>query len=420
MPWALLIVGAMFATLTLHSLRPLRWPGSVVLGAWFATWLTIELPVHIIIAELVAGVALATTGGLDAWPGAVGLGLIGISALGQVRHIALARTTERTVETALAAGLGDDYRDHVVQSLRSRFASAPKARSIATVWPFKRPDVERIRNIAYHTEGRHKLELDIYRHESAPANAPVLVYVHGGGWVIGNKGQQGLVTVNHLASRGWVCASINYRLSPRATFPDHLVDVKRAIRWVKANIANYGGDPSFVMIAGGSAGAHLSALATLTPNDVEYQREFPDADTSIQGCVGFYGVYDWTDRFGHWPHGGFRLLLERIIMKRRFRDAHPDFDKASPMSRVHADAPPFFLLHGDRDNLAPVGEARQFSDALRNQSRSPVAYAELRGAQHAFELFPSVRSVHAIHAVERFCAWTYSRHLAAHRRQQAA
>ena len=87
----------------------------------------------------------------------------------------------------------------------------------------------------------------------------------------------------HLAERGWVCVTANYRLSPRATWPDQIVDVKRALAWTKANIANHGGDPGFVVITGGSAGGHLCALAALTVNVSEFQPGFEGADTSVAG-----------------------------------------------------------------------------------------------------------------------------------------
>ena len=99
-------------------------------------------------------------------------------------------------------------------------------------------------------------------------------------------------------------------------------------------------------------------------------------------------------------------------MKRSFSSAPEEYDKASPLHRIGDHAPPFFLVHGDRDSLAPVAMARHFRSQLAEVSNQPVVYAELSGAQHAFEIFPSVRSTHAIFAVERFCAHAYSRHLA--------
>jgi len=89
--------------------------------------------------------------------------------------------------------------------------------------------------------------------------------------------------MSHLAELGWVCVAINYRLSPRSTWPDQIVDVKRALAWTKEHIAEYGGDPDWVAITGGSAGGHLSSLAALTPNDPQFQPGFEDADTSVAG-----------------------------------------------------------------------------------------------------------------------------------------
>ena len=89
----------------------------------------------------------------------------------------------------------------------------------------------------------------------------MLVYIHGGAWVIGDKREQGIPMMHELVQRGWVCVAINYRLSPKATWPDHIVDCKRAVAWVREHIAEYGGDPSFIAVSGGSAGGHLSCPA---------------------------------------------------------------------------------------------------------------------------------------------------------------
>jgi acetyl esterase/lipase len=78
------------------------------------------------------------------------------------------------------------------------------------------------------------------------------------------------------------------------------------------------------------------------------------------------------------------------------------------MHRIHAAAPPFFIIHGTHDSLAPVAEARHFADLLRQASSSVVVYAEIPGAQHAFEVFHSLRTAHVVRAVDRFLAWVYS------------
>ena len=133
----------------------------------------------------------------------------------------------------------------------------------------------------------------------------------------------------------------------------------------------------------------------------------------MRACVALYGVYDFTDGNGDrvWPDDGFARLLERRVMKAARAAAPEAYTKASPIHRVRADAPPFFVIHGDRDTLVPVAEARRFATALRAVTSDALVYAEIPGAQHAFEIFPSLRSTFVIHGVERFLAHVYSRYL---------
>jgi acetyl esterase/lipase len=210
----------------------------------------------------------------------------------------------------------------------------------------------------------------------------------------------------HLASRGWVCVAMNYRLSPKATWPDHLVDCKRAIAWIREHVAEYGGDPDYIVVTGGSAGGHLTAMVGLTVNDPQFQPGFEQVDTSVRAMVPFYGVYDFSDRFGiRGRRDPLRKALERYIVKRSRDDAPEEFDNASPMSHVNEHAPPALVVHGTLDTLAPVEEARRFVAMLRDKSRRPVVYVELRGAHHAFEIFHSIRELHTVAGVDQFVAW---------------
>jgi acetyl esterase/lipase len=184
-----------------------------------------------------------------------------------------------------------------------------------------------------------------------------------------------------------------------------------AIRWIRAHVGEYGGNPEFLAVTGGSAGGHLSSLVALTANDPAYQSGFEDVDTRVDACVPFYGVYDFTNRFGQDPKDGMRPFLERVVMKTRYQDDPDAFERASPISRIHPDAPPFFVVHGTHDTLVPVTEAREFVRLLRATSKQPVAYAELPTAQHAFEVFHSLRTRHVVEGVERFLTVLWARHL---------
>ncbi|HVK73077.1 MAG TPA: alpha/beta hydrolase [Kofleriaceae bacterium] len=414
MPLVLCVYGLACALATLISLRPPMKPGAVALGGFFIGWLVSELPLHHIALQLGIGVFLVATGGLSEWPGWIGLVALMLSLLGLRRHLILAARTTQAVERGLQQTLGRDYHDHIDPRLRDTYDPSLNWSwlRLATIFPFRPRHIDCIRHVEYHREGKVRLRLDVYRGRGTDELAgprPVFVYVHGGGWVIGNKAQQGRLTIHDLAAGGWVCVSVNYRLSPRATFPDHLMDIKRALAWVKVNIATYGGDPDFVVIGGGSAGAHLASLAALTAGRPEYQPGFTEVDLSVRGCIAYYGVFDFVDDEGAFQHRGFRdLLLRRLVMKKRIEDDRAAYERASPVYQVHADAPPFLIVHGDRDSLAPIAQARRFRDQLAAVSRAHVGWIELPGAQHAFEVFPSLRSVVAVHGVHRFCQVLWS------------
>ena len=240
--------------------------------------------------------------------------------------------------------------------------------------------------------------------------------VHGGAWIIGSKEQQGKPLMYHMAERGWLCVAINYRLSPQVAFPNHIVDVKKSIAWIREHIAEYGGNPDYIAITGGSAGGHLSSLAALTPNHAAWQPGFEDADTSLQAAVPFYGVYDFLDRDVIRPDMSMGDLLARRVLQITKEEDFELWDSACPLSHVSAEAPPMFILQGTHDSLVWVEEARVFVAAMRAASQQPVVYAELPGAQHAFEVFHSVRTDHAVNAAGHFLEWSHARWL----REQSA
>ena len=227
-----------------------------------------------------------------------------------------------------------------------------------------------------------------------------------------DKAQQARPLMHYMAARGFICVSVNYRLSPRAEWPDHLIDVKQALVWVKQHIDEYGGDPEFVIATGGSAGGYLTAMLALTANEPRYQPGFEDADTRVQGAVPLYAPYDLLDRGRTHPTMGLRLLLEYLVIGQSRKDAPELYHDASPLSHVRADAPPFLVVHGTHDSLTPVEEARLFVQSLRAASKNVVAYAELPYAQHAFEIFHSERTLHAIQGVHRFAVAVHSAHVA--------
>ncbi|MCW2691064.1 MAG: esterase/lipase [Mycobacterium sp.] len=235
--------------------------------------------------------------------------------------------------------------------------------------------------------------LDVWRRKDLPNQpAPVLLFVPGGAWVHGSRILQGYALMSHLAEKGWVCLAIDYRVAPHHRWPQHITDVKTAIAWARANVDRFGGDRNFVAVAGCSAGGHLSALAGLTGNDHEFQADLPEgSDTAVDAVVAIYGRYDWEDRSTA-ERARFVDFLERVVVKRKFARHQDVFHKASPIARVHPDAPPFLVIHGTGDTVIPVEQARSFVERLRSISHSVVSYVELPGAGHGFDMTDGART----------------------------
>jgi acetyl esterase/lipase len=353
-PFGYLITTGVMLAYVLFAVAPPRprrsspWRVSFWLG-----YLVNELPFFAFLV-LAASIALAIAQGDVATPvGWVGLALAVLATLGLVVIVRRALRTGDVIDRAL-----------VEAGLPARSVHRlPWGRIV--FWPFAWPHlgIERISNIAYGDAGRGNL-LDVYRAHSHPTGGPVLIHLHGGAFRIGNKSREARPLFYRLARRGWVVISANYRL--RTRFPDPLVDVKKVIAWVREHGPDYGADPDIVFVAGSSAGGHLASMAALTA----------DADTPVTAVVSLYGYYGPTGSGG-----------------------------SSPMAYDAHDAPPFFVVHPDRDTLVVVGDARRFVEHVRKTSSMPVVYAELPGAQHAFDFFYSIRFSVVIDGIETFTEW---------------
>jgi acetyl esterase/lipase len=333
-----------------------------------------------------------------------GLALTAAASGALLAAMARARRSEDELHAALSTLVGEA---ELQARPRSHHAGA------WLPWVDGRGDRRKTRGVVYADVGTHRLKLDVYEPvASAPPGCrrPAIMQIHGGAWVVGSKEEQGVPLLNHLARNGWVGFNVEYRLSPNAKFPTHLQDCKRALAWIREHADDYDIDPGFVAVTGGSAGGHLCALMALTAGDPHFQPGFEGADTTVQAAVPFYGVYDLTDRDRD-QIDRFVRFLEVVVM-----GSHPEQDPEgwaaySPVDRVHPEAPPMMLVHGSDDVLVPVAGARRFAALLRRFSQQPVVYAELTGAQHAFDMLPSIRTVHTVEHVERFLHHLWVEHL---------
>ena len=249
-----------------------------------------------------------------------------------------------------------------------------------------RTKVERVADVSYGPAGKRNL-LDLYLPRRGRPTGPTLIYLHGGGFTSGSKRREGQRALNRLAASGWVCIGANYRMSPDVQYPEYVIDLKKVIAWARSEGGAYGADPSRIFIAGGSAGGHIAACAALTANEPALQPGFEEADTSVSGAIGLYGYYGGLNYGNLRPRGPF---------------------PSAPIALIGPDSPPFLVIHGDRDTVVGVGNARKFASALR-VAGNDVAFAELPGAQHTFDLWRSIRVENEIDAIEDFAAWATSR-----------
>jgi acetyl esterase/lipase len=228
------------------------------------------------------------------------------------------------------------------------------------------PQVDR--DLVFAAPDGVELALDIYR---APQDdAPVTVYLHGGGWSVGDKAADGPRRLAPLSAYGVAVVSVNYRLAPAATFPSQLHDVKAAVRWLRANGARLGLPTQRLGIWGASAGAYLSSLLALTAGVDRLEGTVGgnlDQSSAVQAVVHWFGQSDLIA-------SASRTELEARLLPFAFEagllgitniaDAADRAKELSLLSWVSPDAPPFLIAHGDRDHVILPSEGEALHDAL--------------------------------------------------------
>ncbi|MFQ6132220.1 MAG: alpha/beta hydrolase fold domain-containing protein [Armatimonadota bacterium] len=263
-----------------------------------------------------------------------------------------------------------DDNDHVRAQPRGRRADLPVG---------VRADFD----VAYRsdTEPPYNL-LDIsYHEESAPGGRPAIIFVHGGGWRGGDKSTYAQRPAREYAGDGYVTVNVNYRLSGSAPFPAAIEDVKAAIRWLRANAERYGVDPSRIGMMGGSAGAHLVALAGVTsPDDgLEGDGPHPEVSSRVQCVVARSGIYDLRPEFLTQKGNGDPAVVgflggpadEKAELARQ----------ASPVVYLDAEDPPLLLIHGTEDWRIPILAAEHMVAALE-RAGTPYQYIRVEGGGH--------------------------------------
>jgi acetyl esterase/lipase len=247
-------------------------------------------------------------------------------------------------------------------------------------------DLELLRDVEFGKGGERTLKLDILRPKKAPAEPmPVIVYIHGGAWRAGSKNDMpGLCFP--LAREGYLCASVEYRLSQEAIFPAQIEDCKCAIRFLRANAKQYGVNPDRIGVWGHSAGGHLVALLG-TAGDVkelEGKGGWPDQSSRVQAVVDCFGPTDFTQmgngpQIAHnTPNSPESLLIGGPVQENKDKAA-----KANPITYVTKDDPPFLIMHGDKDPLVPLSQSEILSEALKKAGVDATLHV-VKGGGHGF------------------------------------
>jgi acetyl esterase/lipase len=219
---------------------------------------------------------------------------------------------------------------------------------------------ETVRNIPYAEVNGKPILLDL----RVPMNAqrpPLVVWIHGGGWVGGDKEK---CRICWLARKGFAVASINYRLLKDAIFPAQIHDCKAAIRWLRANEERYGYDASRIGAAGSSAGGHLSALLGTTGGIQELEGAVGGnlAESSrVQAVVSISGLSDLETSYASHPDPRVALLIGGTPAEQPERSL-----SASPLHFVGSDASPLLLIHGEKDPIVDPQQAVQLHRAYQN------------------------------------------------------
>jgi acetyl esterase/lipase len=237
----------------------------------------------------------------------------------------------------------------------------------------------------FATVGEARLGLDLYR--APQTDAPLVLYVHGGGWRSGDKADAGAERLAPLAAHGVTVASVDYRLVPSATFPDQVHDLKGAVRWLRAHGSSLGVRTDRLGIWGASAGAYLGSLLALTAGDDEFEGIVGgnlEQSSEVQAVVHWFGQSDLLA-------SGSRSDIEARLLPFDFEagllgvgslDEAADRARAlSLLTRVSPQAPPFLIAHGDRDHVVAASEGEALHDAL-SRAGADTYFMLLGGAGH--------------------------------------
>jgi len=256
-------------------------------------------------------------------------------------------------------------------------------------------DVAMVKDLVYAERDGHELRLDLFLPKSGAGPFPAIIFVHGGGWLWGDKTDHRREAAE-LARKGFVTACIEYRLTREHIYPAQVDDVKEAIRWVRANARQYRIQPDRIGAAGSSSGGQLVALMGVTPEKSHYvsPEPYPGISASVQAVAAFCAPVDLVEQFKQ-DGTAAAILLGSVP-----RENPGLWAEASPINHVGSGAAPFLFLHGTKDKLVPYQEVLEMLGKLKSVGVQAELFAA-EGGNHDF-LWDYPWRPHAFKAMEEF------------------
>jgi acetyl esterase/lipase len=248
------------------------------------------------------------------------------------------------------------------------------------------PGLKVLKDSEYGNASGRAMLLDLYLPEKGDKPLPLIIWIHGGAWMAGSK--DGPSPALRFTANGYAVAQVGYRLSQEAKFPAQIYDCKATVRWLRANAAKYHLDPNKFVAWGGSAGGHLVALLGTSGGVAELEGNDNDLKESsrVQAVVDWFGPADFlhigdaeSDIHHTGPGSPESKLIGGALLENKDKAA-----KASPITYVLKDAPPFLIMHGDRDRTVPFNQSELLYAALK-KAEADVTFVPVKGAGHGFD-----------------------------------
>jgi pectinesterase len=264
-------------------------------------------------------------------------------------------------------------------------------------------------DLTYAQYGTRELKLDLYRPASGSGPFPGVVFIHGGAWMTGTKAGFSREAA-YLATKGYVCVSIDYRMSPEAPYPAALFDSKAAVRWMRANAAKYKIDSNRIAASGGSAGGQLVALLGTTGDvrTMEGDGGNPQYSSRVQAVAAFNPATDFVSLLPRTQKPDVVIPAVTKFLGGTEDQVPEIYVEASPVTHVSATSPPFLFLHGTADTTLPYRQSLEMQSALQAVGVRAELYSA-KDANHGFFNYPPFYEP-SIERVQQFLDSVFDKH----------